>query len=170
MERVSAWKWLAGTGKGALGVLGLLDCGAALGMSRSHGIARGREGITLGWDVLNNSTSVWREQDLGTRAWWLPPSGPGCLACPHGHSREGTSLYTPKSGSQPRETNTNHMLRPALPIHQDHSGRGSPGPSTSPLASWEVRVPILILQPTGTAVGTATSQHPFSLPQGGLWQ
>lgn len=170
MERVSAWKRLAGTGKSALGVPGVLDCGAALGMSRSHSIARGREGITLGWDVLNNSTSAWREQDLGTRAWWLLLGGLGCLACPHGHGREGTNLHTPKSESQPRETNTNHMLRPALSTDQNHSGGGSPGPSIPPLASWKVRVPILILQPTGTAVGMATSQHLFSLLQGGLWQ
>lgn len=164
MERVSAWKRLAGTGKGALGVL---DCGAAFGTSRSHGMARGREGTILSWDVLNNCTSVWREQELGARAWWLPLGGPGCLACPH---REGTNLYTPKSGSQPRETNTNHMLRPALSIHQDHSGRESPGPSIPPLALWKVRVSILILQLTGTASGMATPQHPISLLQDGLWQ
>lgn len=92
---------------------------------------------------------------------------PGCLACLH---REGTNLYTPKSGSQPRQTNTNHTLRPALSIHQEHSGRESPGPSIPPLAPWKVRVSILILQLTGTAVGMAPSQQPISLLQDGLWQ
>lgn len=167
MERVSAWKRLAGTGKGALGVL---DCGAALGMPRSHGIARGREGITLSWGVLNNSTRLWREQDLGARAWWVPPGGPGCLACLSRQSREGTNLYNPKLGSQSRETITSQMLRPALFIHQDHSGRRSPGPSIPALAPWKVRTSILILQLTGTAARMATSQQPISLLQGGLWQ
>lgn len=87
-----------------------------------------------------------------------------CLARPHRHGREGTNLYTPKSGSQPRKTNTNPVLRPALSIHQDHSGRGIPGPSISPLASWKVRVSILVLQLT---VEMATSQHPISLLQAG---
>lgn len=84
MERVSAWKRLAGTGKGALGGL---DYGAALGMPRSHGTARGREGIILSWGVLNNSTGLCREQDLGARAdgflgmaldaWHVPPGTAG---------------------------------------------------------------------------------------------
>lgn len=134
-----------------------LWCSSCHVQGSSHGIARGREGITLGWDVLHNSTSVWREQERGARAWWLPPGGPGC---PHGHGREGTNLYTPKSGSHPRETNTKRTLRPALSIHRDLSGRGSSGPSIPPLTSWKVRISILILQLTGAAVGMATPHTP----------
>lgn len=163
MERVSAWKRLAGTGKGALGVL---DCGAALGMPRSHGIARGREGITLSWGVLNNSTRLWREQDLGARAWWVHPGGPGCLACPSRHDREGTNLYNPKSGSQPRETITSQMLRPALLIHQDHSGRRSPDPMEGqnlhphPTAHWDCSQDGYITAPHLPSAGWALARKP----------
>lgn len=168
MERVSAWKRLAGTGKGALGVL---DCGAALGMSGSHGIARGREGIILSWNVLNNSTSVWRKQHLRARASWLPLGGPGCLACPHRHGREGTNLYTPKLGSQAQrdqhqpyaETSTVHTPRPLRqreprPLHPTPGLMAGQGLHPHPTAHWDC-----------SRDGHITTSH-ISLLQGELWQ